>query len=154
MTHDESTRATRRVVEEMLRRMGAGDHDGVAALFADDFEWGLSWPARELGGDVPWIRERRTRADVAEHFRSLAEHNAPHDGGTTIERIVADGKDAVVLGRLRNVMRRTGEPYEAAVALHLTVEDGRVRRYHVYEDSLAVANAWHGTLVPQAGGDR
>ncbi len=75
-----------------------------------------------------------------------------HEGGTTIDRIVVDGHDAVVLGMLRNVMRRTGEPYEAAVALHLSVEDGRVRRYHVYEDSLAVANAWRGTVTSEAGG--
>lgn len=151
MTQDDESMTTRRVAEELLRRIGAGDHAGVAALFADDFEWELSWPAAELAGEIPWIRERRTRADVAEHFRMLAEHNAPHDGGTTIERIVVDGPDAVILGTVRNVLHRTGRAYRAAVALHLRVEDGLVRRYCVYEDSLAVARAWQGDSLPIGG---
>ncbi|MYV59999.1 ketosteroid isomerase, partial [Streptomyces sp. SID4931] len=32
--------------------------------------------------------------------------------------------------------------YQARFALHLTVEDGLVTRHHVYEDSLAVAQAF------------
>jgi ketosteroid isomerase-like protein len=144
MTHGEASRETRRVTEALLGHLGAGNLEGVAALFADEVDWRLSWPDEELGGSVPWIRARRTREDAADHFRALAEHNAPHDGGTTIERILVDGHDAVVLGTIRNVMRRTGEPYRAHVALHLGVEEGRIRRYHVYEDSLAVSRAWHG----------
>lgn len=143
-TREEATRETRRVVDELLRRLGAGDHEGIAELFAEDFDWRLSWPERELEGDVPWIRKRRTREEVATHFCALAEHNAPHEGGTTVERIVVDGHDAVVMGTIRNVMLRTGEPYRAAFALHLTVEHGLVHRYHIYEDSLAVAEAWRG----------
>ena len=66
-TREEATRETRRVVDELLRRLGAGDHEGIAELFAEDFDWRLSWPERELEGDVPWIRERRTREEVAAH---------------------------------------------------------------------------------------
>jgi ketosteroid isomerase-like protein len=61
------------------------------------------------------------------------------------------GHDAVVLGTIRNVMRRTGEAYRAYVALHLTVEDGMIRRYHIYEDSLSVARAWHGDAAVRRG---
>lgn len=149
MTHDDPSLETRRVADELLRRLGAGDNDGVAALFADDIDWRLSWPERELGGPIPWIRPRRTPQDVLEHFRSLAEHNAPHDGGTTIERIMVDGHDAAILGTIRNVMLRTGVPYQAHFALHLTVEGGLIRRYHIYEDSLAVAKAWHDRSHPE-----
>lgn len=144
MAYDDVSRETRRVAEALLQRLAVNDHAGVAELFTDDFDWRLSWPDEELGGAVPWIRERRTREDVAEHFRQLAAHNAPHDGGARIERIVVDGRDAVILGEVRNLMVRSGEPYRAAIALHLTVEGGRIRRYHVFEDSLAVARAWHG----------
>ena len=39
-TREEATRETRRVVDELLRRLGAGDHEGIAELFAEDFDWG------------------------------------------------------------------------------------------------------------------
>jgi hypothetical protein len=49
-------------------------------------------------------------------------------------------------------MRRTGAAYQAHFALHLTVVGGRFRRYHVYEDSLAVAEAWHGLPAAAVAG--
>jgi ketosteroid isomerase-like protein len=143
---------TRAVVERLLERIGAGDWDGAAALFADEFEWRLGWPDDELAGAVPWIRARRTQADVRAHFAALAAHNAPDGPGTTVERVLVEGGDAVVLGTIRNVLRRpntggaaAGTPYRADFALHLAVEGGRVRRYHVIEDSLAVSKAWHAS---------
>lgn len=151
--------STAAVVQHLLERIGAGDWDGVAALFAAEFDWHLSWPASELDGPVPWVRPRHTAADVGAHFATLAAHHAPDGAGTTVDRVLVDGADAVVLGTIRNVLRRPdaagaarvggtppgGTPYRADFALHLRVEGGRVRRYHVYEDSLAVSNAWHAT---------
>jgi uncharacterized protein len=148
VTDTEPTRDARQVAEELLRRLGAGDLRGVAALFAAEVEWRLSWPDEELGGAIPWIRPRRTPEDVLAHFQSLAEHNTPHGAGTSVDRVVVDGPDAVIVGTIRNVMRHTGVPYRAPFALHLTVEGGRIRRYHIYEDSLAVSRAWHGADAP------
>jgi ketosteroid isomerase-like protein len=39
----------------------------------------------------------------------------------------------------------TGVPYTAMFALRLTVEDGLITAYHVYEDSLSVANGLTAT---------
>ena len=139
-----ATADTHRVVDAFLGRLAVGDLPGLAALFADDVDWRLSWPASELDGPIPWVRTRRTPDGVLQHFRLLAEHNAPHGEGTRVERVLVDGADAVLLGTIRNAIRRTGAPYVAHFALHLTVEGGRVVRYHVYEDSLSVARAWEG----------
>ena len=40
----EAAEMTRSVTEEFLRRLGDGDHAGVAELFADGCDWQLSWP--------------------------------------------------------------------------------------------------------------
>lgn len=141
MTSPHDNTAT--VVQQLLTYIANGDLDGVAALFAPEVDWRLSWPDAELQGAIPWIRTRRTPADVRAHFSTLAAHNAPHGEGTTVDRVLVDGADAVVLGTIRNAMRHSGVPYRADFALHLRVEDGRIRRYHIYEDSLAVWNAWH-----------
>ncbi len=141
--NDSATHTTRTAVEELLRRIGAGDPDRIAALFAPVAEWKLNWPEHQHGRPAtPWIRHRATRADAAEHFREIARHHIPEQVGTVIERILVDGPDAVVLGEIRQTARPTGRAYRARFALHLTIEHGLIVRYHLYEDSLAVAEAF------------
>jgi ketosteroid isomerase-like protein len=135
--------STRDVVQELLRRIGEGDPERIAEMYAERGDWKLDWPESEHGrAETPWIRHRATRADAADHFRLIAEHHVPEEVGTVIERILVDGDDAVVLGEIRQTARSTGRAYRSRFALHLTVEGGLVTRHHVYEDSLAVAQAF------------
>ncbi|MET8158528.1 nuclear transport factor 2 family protein [Sphaerisporangium sp. NPDC005289] len=131
---------TRDVVAELLRRMAEGDHDRTSELFAEPVDWGLAWPA-EGHPAVPWIRPRSGRADVADHFRSLEAHHVPELNGTSVRWILVDGAHAVVLGEIRQTVRDGGAAYTSPFALHLTVQDGLVTRFHIYEDSLTVARA-------------
>ncbi|WP_067890933.1 nuclear transport factor 2 family protein [Nocardia vaccinii] len=141
--NDSPTNTTRTVVEELVRRIGAGDPDAIAALYAPVAEWKLNWPEHEHGRPAtPWIRHRATPADAAEHFREIARHHIPEQVGTVVERILVDGPDAVVLGEIRQTARPTGRAYRSRFALHLTIENGLIVRYHLYEDSLAVAEAF------------
>lgn len=141
--NDAGTSTTRTVVEELLRRIGAGDPDATAALYDQISDWKLNWPEHEHNRTAtPWIRPRATRTDAAEHFAEIARHHVPEQAGTVIERILVDGPDAVVLGEIRQTARRTGRAYRSRFALHLTVENGLITRHHVYEDSLAVAQAF------------
>ncbi|GLV80022.1 MULTISPECIES: nuclear transport factor 2 family protein [Streptomyces] len=134
---------TRALVEELLRRIGEGDPERIAELYAERSDWKLDWPEAEHGrAATPWIRHRSIRADVADHFRELARHHVPEQAATEVERILVDGDDAVVLGEIRQTARFTGRAYRARFALHLTLENGLVTRHHVYEDSLAVAQAF------------
>ncbi|MEU6003415.1 nuclear transport factor 2 family protein [Streptomyces sp. NPDC047197] len=134
---------TRTVVEELLRRIGEGNPEGIAEMYAEQGDWKLAWPEAEHGRTAtPWIRHRSTRADAAAHYRELAEYHVPEHVATAVERILVDGSDAVVLGEIRQTARPTGRAYKARFALHITVADGLVTRHHVYEDSLAVAQAF------------
>lgn len=146
MTSSNSAASTREqtssTVVELLTRIGAGDPDRIAELYADHVEWLINWPEGDYADTVPWIRERHDRAGVREHYRLLAEHHLPEGRAADIASIMVDGEDAVVVGTLRNTARATGRSYQAAFALHLTVRDGRITRHHVYEDSLAVADAF------------
>ncbi|MEV6760308.1 nuclear transport factor 2 family protein [Streptomyces sp. NPDC051105] len=134
---------THAVVEELLRRIGAGDPERIAELYAEDADWRLNWPREEHDRpDTPWITHRTGRAGAAAHYRDLAAHHVPERADTRIERVLVDGDDAVVLGEIRQTAKPTGRSYHARFALHLTVRDGLVVRHHVYEDSLAVARAF------------
>ncbi|TXL91742.1 nuclear transport factor 2 family protein [Streptomyces sp. IB2014 016-6] len=144
----EASARTRQVVQELLRRIGAGDPDRIGELYAEEVDWELDWPEAEHGrAATPWIRRRSSRADAVANYREIAEHHVPGEVGTEIERILVDGNDAVVTGEIRQTARSTGRAYRARFALHLTVENGLVTRNHVYEDSLAVAQAFDGAAV-------
>ncbi|HWS39399.1 MAG TPA: nuclear transport factor 2 family protein, partial [Actinoplanes sp.] len=121
---------TREIVDELLGRMAAGDHERTAELFAEPIDWQLDWPEGEQPA-VPWIRKRSSRADVADHFRSLAQHHVPELNATSISRILVDGPDAVILGTIAQTTL-AGTAYTAAFALHLTVDGGLITRFHIY----------------------
>ncbi|GAA2074979.1 nuclear transport factor 2 family protein [Streptomyces albiaxialis] len=132
------TRArTRSAVDELLSRIAAGDPERVAALFAERVDWMIA----ENPG-VPWIRPRETRADVAAHFAELAAGvaSAP-DNPRAVETVLVEGEDAVIMGMLKGHVRATGKSFRSPYVMRLTVREGRFVRYHLYEDSRAIAEA-------------
>lgn len=138
-----SATETRAVVEKLLGRIAVGDEDGIAALYATRSDWRVNWPEAEHDRDAtPWITHRGTGAEAGAHFRQIAEHHVPEGADTTVDTVLVDGVDAVVFGVIRQTARTTGRSYAARFALRLTVENGLVTRHHVYEDSLAVAQAF------------
>ena len=133
---------TRETVDEFLRGVAAGDPERIGQLFADEVDWKLDWPDGDYTQTVPWIRHRSTRVDAADNFREIAEHHVPGESDARVHAVLVDGADAVVLGEVAHTAKPTGRAYVAAFALHLTVVDGLITRYHIYEDSLAVAQAF------------
>jgi ketosteroid isomerase-like protein len=143
------TMDTRATITQLLERIALGDPEKIAELYADHVDWKLDWPAGDHSRSVPWIRDRSTRAGVAEHFRLIAEHHVAGRSSAEVESVLVDGREVVVLGELRNTAKPTGRSYVAAFALHLTVENGLITRHHVYEDSLAVWDAFRtGPAAP------
>lgn len=139
---------TRAVVHELLRRMAGDDPDRTAELFSDHVDWAVSWPPGHHPS-VPWIRPRSTRADMADLFRALREFHVPDRYRTSTPTVLVEGSDAVVLCEFEQTSRSTGRSFGSMLALRLTVAGGKVVRYHVYEDSLAIARA-HAGACPDA----
>jgi ketosteroid isomerase-like protein len=128
--------ATRAVVREFLAARLAGDTGRLVELFADEVDWLLAEnPA------VPWIRPRSTAAECAAQATELSEHTVPEDARASVDTFLVDGADAVLMGHLSGTVRATGKTFEGPFALRLTVEDGRITRHHLYENSLSVAEA-------------
>ncbi|SFP37140.1 hypothetical protein SAMN05421810_102387 [Amycolatopsis arida] len=135
---------TRDVAEELLARMDGGTPEHIAELFAPTVDWlAAGSPA------VSWLRPRRTRAEVAEFFREMATYLVPEERSVEPGHFLVDGEHAVVTGRVSQTVRSNGRAFTIPFAVHLTVRDGLVTtvrdglvtRYHVYEDSYAVAEA-------------
>ena len=65
----------------------------------------------------------------------------PGGQSASVSTFLVDGKDAVVLGHVSQRLKSNGKAFTIPFALHLTVSGGLISRYHVYEDSLTVAEA-------------
>lgn len=128
--------ATRAVVQEFLAARVAGDITRLVALFADEVDWLLAEnPA------VPWIRPRSTATECAAQLTELMEHTVPEDARASVDNFLVDGTDAVLMGHVSGTVRATGKSFEGPFALRLTVEDGRITRHHLYENSLSIGEA-------------
>ncbi|MFF0742882.1 nuclear transport factor 2 family protein [Streptomyces sp. NPDC004111] len=127
---------TRAVVQEFLTARLAGDTERLVELFADKVDWLLA----ENPG-VPWIRPRSTGAECAAQFTDLAQYTVAEDSRASLDAFLVDGTDAVLMGRLSGTVRATGKSFEGPFALRLTVEEGRIVRHHLYENSLSIAEA-------------
>ncbi|MGW2179134.1 nuclear transport factor 2 family protein [Streptomyces sp. NPDC001732] len=132
-TTADTTRAT---VQEFLALRLSGDTEALTALFTDKVDWLLA-----ENPSVPWIKPRSTAAECASQFAELAEHTVPEDARASVDTFLVDGTDAVLMGHLSGTVRATGKSFEGPFALHITVEDGRISRLHLYENSLSIAQA-------------
>lgn len=128
--------ATRAVVQEFLAARLAGDTERLVALFADEVDWLLA-----ENPVVPWIRPRSTATECAAQFSELTEYTVPGEASASVDTILVDGSDAVLMGHVSGTVRATGKSYEGPFALHLTVENGRITRHRLYENSLSIAEA-------------
>ena len=138
----DQTEETRAVVMDLLQRVAAGDPAKIAELYAESVTWKLGWPEDEIGGSVPWIRRRSTRADVEDHYRTLNELHVPGETNAEVAAVLVDGPDAAVVGELGQTLRANGVHYRAEFILYLTVSDGLITRHHIIEDNLAVKRAY------------
>lgn len=134
MTTD--TQRSRAVVEEFLRHLDRQDADALQALFAAEIDWYVPGSAA-----LPWTGRRTRREEVAPYFTTMWPHFAPGSSIVTPERFIVDGGDVVLLAVFTHTVLANGREFTTPVAMHLGVDDGRIVRMHLYEDTLTVAEA-------------
>lgn len=128
--------ATRAVVQEFLAARLAGDTERLVVLFADEVDWMLA-----ENPVAPWIRPRSTAAECAAQLTELMAYTVPEDARASVDTFLVDGPHAVLMGHVAGTVRATGKSFAGPFALHLTVENGRITRHRLYENSLSIAEA-------------
>ncbi|KSZ56348.1 nuclear transport factor 2 family protein [Rhodococcus pyridinivorans] len=122
-------------VEELLALQGAGKAADAADLFAAEVDFHIP-NSRHL----PWVpQEPGSRASMRKLFESLGSLTESRRFEVFI--IVGDADNAVVLGEFTSVVLVTGRTVTSKFALWVTLHDGMITRYHLYEDSFAMAQA-------------
>jgi ketosteroid isomerase-like protein len=136
MSTNTTPRTTTETVQEFFTRFGAGDLDALLALFAEEVDWDVPGAA-----SVPWTGRRSTPEELRAFFLTAAQEVELTEE-FAVDRIVADGPAGIAVGRFTHVIKRTGKRFSSPFALHVEVEDGLIRLYHMHEDSHAAAEAF------------
>jgi ketosteroid isomerase-like protein len=131
------TQDSRAIAELFWSRLQSGDREGVLDLLADEVDWFV--PGRPEV--VPWAGARGTKDEVREFLGMLG--GAMVGVENDVQAVLGDGDDAVVVGFFRHRSKATDRIFASEYALHLRVKDGKVIRYHIYEDTEALVRALH-----------
>ncbi|KUM99406.1 ketosteroid isomerase [Streptomyces yokosukanensis] len=133
------TDISRAVAEQFVDRLGQQDQDGIQELFAPEIDWHVPGSDR-----LPWTGRRTRREDVAPYFTTMWPHYVPGKSQVVRERTIVEGGDVMLLATFSHTIAASGKRFTTPAALHLVIEDGRIVRMHLYEDTLIVDQAFHG----------
>ncbi len=130
-----SAEENKRTVQSIFEAFGRGDIAGVLEHVSEDVTWKA--PGPEV---VSYFGDRRGHAGAAEFFAGLGS-NVDFESFEP-GAVVAEGDRVVVLGRERGRVRGTGKSFDNDWALVFTFGGGKVTRFHLYENTGAVAEAF------------
>ncbi|TDD38330.1 nuclear transport factor 2 family protein [Actinomadura sp. KC06] len=122
-------------VQRLFALLAEGTPAEAAALFADSVSFSIPHPP-----GIPWVPEVDSADGMREFFELLGAHVRLKE--FDLRHVVAEGDDAVFIGRMVSEVKKTGRDIDTAFALHTKVRDGRITHYHLYEDTYAVARAY------------
>jgi hypothetical protein len=137
VTSPAKNQTTEELMASFMDRLGEQDAEGIGELFADEIDWYV--PGDEA---LPWTGSRSRREHVAEYFRTMWPAFAPGQSTATLDKVVIDGDDAVVFSSFTHTVARNGKRLRTPAAMHLTIANGQIVRMHLYEDTLAVHEAF------------
>ncbi|MGW8768549.1 nuclear transport factor 2 family protein [Streptomyces sp. NPDC055815] len=128
--------STRDVVDAFFARFGEGDMPALLDLFADGVDFHVAGAP-----NIPWAGSRTSMDAIAAFFASFGQHLTPAEE-YVVATTVVDGAHAVVIGHNRFGVLTTGKTFTNHFALHLTVADGKITGYRMFEDSHAISEAF------------
>jgi uncharacterized protein len=133
----QNQKMTEERVANFLDRLGERNAEGIGELFADDIDWFVSGSQ-----SLPWTGARSRREQVAEYFNTMWPAFVSGQSTVVLETVVIDGNDAVIFVTFGHTVAKNGKRFTTPAALHLTVEKRQIVRMHLYEDTLAVYDAF------------
>ena len=136
MSNTQTILSTDEVVDAFFTAFGSGDSETLLGLFSEPTD------LRANGApNVPWAGSHATNDEVAGFFGSF---------GTELDfqsfdlhGRITQGDGAVALATAVFVVKATGKKFTNDLAIHFSVAEGKITRYHVYEDSYAIHEAFN-----------
>lgn len=123
---------TRHIINNYLQALSARNLHAMYHLFADEVDWYI--PGNQAV--APWTGRRTTKQEVMDFFRLLWKQTIPI--AANIDHIFVDGQKAVISGDFKTGMLQTDKICDSLFFIQVTVENGKIVKYSLLEDSHAV----------------
>lgn len=129
------TPSVRSIVDEFFRRTASATPEEISDLFSEDVDWNVA-------GDVAnvfWIGRKTGRKGVSDFYQAIRD--LIQSERFEVTEVVVQSDRAVALGALESRVKKTGKLIVSEFAFDLTIRDGQIVRFRMFEDSFAVAQA-------------
>lgn len=127
--------STKTVVEQFLSHLQERDLENLVNLFGDQIEWLI--PGNTT--DIKWLGKRSTKSEVQDFFMTLWAATEPVSAG--VSKIFIDDSDVALIGSFSTKMLETNNIVNSVFFIHFVVENGKIAKYTLLEDSYAVSKS-------------
>lgn len=124
--------------QDFLQKLGSGDAQALALLFAENANW-------EIAGDVgalPWVGKQQGKEAIVNFVKDTATLLTSES--LTVQDILANEHRAMILGALASRVNATGKLIETSFVLVLEISNRLISSFKMLEDTFAVSQAARG----------
>ncbi|CAM2831623.1 hypothetical protein DRF59_01385 [Chryseobacterium flavum] len=122
-------------VQQFLQFMSERNSTELTNLFSDTVDWYIPGDEQK----APWMGVRNNKQEVSDFFELLWKNTKPVS--VKIDHIFTDDENAVITGEFITKMLETGKIVESLFCIQMRIQNHKITRYRLLEDSLAVSKA-------------
>lgn len=123
------------IIQHFLQFLSERNLKELTNLFSDTIDWYIPGDEEK----APWLGIRNNRQEVSDSFELLWKNTEPISA--KIERIFNDDENVVITGEFVTKMLATGRIVESLFCIQMRIQNNKITRYRLLEDSLAVSKA-------------
>jgi len=123
------------IIQHFLQFLSERNLKELTNLFSDTIDWYIPGDEEK----APWLGIRNNKQEVSDSFELLWKNTEPISA--KIEHIFNDGENAVITGEFVTKMLATGRIVESLFCIQMRIQNNKITRYRLLEDSLAVSKA-------------
>jgi len=126
------------LIKGMYENFGRGNVDGIIAGLSTDIHWRVNGES----SDYPLFGIWNGAGEVKKFFAGVAEQEQFSEFSPNEFYAVADR--VFVLGRYAGKIAKTGRTFASEFVHVFTLRDGKVCKFHEFNDSARFVAAWRG----------
>ncbi|MDW9381548.1 nuclear transport factor 2 family protein [Chryseobacterium sp. JV558] len=123
------------IIQHFLQFLSERNLKELTNLFSDTVDWYIPGDEEK----APWLGIRNNKQEVSDFFELLWKNTEPISA--KIDHIFTDDENAVITGEFATKMLETGNIAESLFCIQMRIQDHKIIRYRLLEDSLAVSKA-------------
>ncbi|MDR3024888.1 nuclear transport factor 2 family protein [Chryseobacterium sp.] len=120
------------IIQHFLQFLSERNLKELTNLFSDTVDWYIPGDEEK----VPWLGIRNNKQEVSDFFELLWKNTEPISA--KIEHIFTDDENAVITGEFATKMLETGNIAESLFCIQIRIQNNKIIRYRLLEDSLAL----------------